>query len=172
MCLFHQGFCAKLDAPSRAALHLERASLFAPDNPLIWFWLGWVRTIAYDRRAAIAAYHHALLLDPDNMEYRKGLDRAQAMSIFSIIFGKLALWLYLSANALAWIIFGIAALLAVLMAGALTKLIMAITPLSALAAIYVVVLALAFVAGIFKGLFLRGFYQFLGIFGFDPRQKQ
>ena len=166
LALFHQGFCSRLDNPRKAAGLLQQAADLSPSIPSIWFWLGSAHMMAYNRLRARRAFHHGLILNPDDMEMAKGYDRAANMSTISMILGKLALNLYLSMNVIAWLLFGLSAFFTV----SLVNFILGFLPRGT-ALIPVAFLFGAILLGVFQGLWLRGLYQFLGVFGFDPRDK-
>lgn len=69
---------------------LETATTLDPVNPHCWHWLGLAHGHQLNKGPAINAYEKAIELAPDNLEYRKNLERIKNISGGQIAFDRTA----------------------------------------------------------------------------------
>lgn len=169
MCLFYEAHTRFTKQPTKAIAISERAAHIAYDLPLLWHSTGLFNFIFYNKQSAIHNHIRALSLDEGNLTFRKSLDRAQNLSPLTIFLGKFSWLLHRSLTLSAWSIFFITIALALALASAIVQFLNYTShpqlSLGYILLIYISVLFFfGFITGLFKGLFLRGFQQFLAIF--------
>jgi tetratricopeptide (TPR) repeat protein len=105
--LLYEGLCRSLEDPRRAIRILEQATAIAPDAAEAHYWIGVLNIDLSHRKRAVAALERAVTLDPDNLEYRKALGRAESISGAQGAFERAATGVSRTARAIKWAVIGI-----------------------------------------------------------------
>jgi len=71
----HQTYDTKRAIPA-----LRRATIMDPNNARAFYVLGLTHAANMNKAEAVAAFEHAVALNPKNLSYRKELNRAQSLS--------------------------------------------------------------------------------------------
>jgi hypothetical protein len=180
MTLFYEAWC-RFDADPKSAIRAaKRAAHIGDDRMLLWYWVGMFNYLFYNKWAAIKGFKHALSLAPDNLTSRKGLDRARNLSIISIIFGKLSWTLSEFLTLAAWFAFFGTIALGIFIARILIEQLnilfiqrfgLPMPYVVNVAVFFAVLLLFGILLGFYKGLFMRGYFQFLGLFNRGPLKQ-
>lgn len=88
--LYVEAVCRSSEKPRRAIGILEQAAALDPSDTRIPYFAGLLHMDLMQKRAAIAAFERALAIDPDNMQFRKMLVRAQSLSGAEVAYHKAA----------------------------------------------------------------------------------
>ena len=88
--LYNEALCRADANPNKAINILEQALELSPGAPNAYYWIGMINASLLNKQAAIDAFETAAALDPSNIEFRKELVRAQAISGSQVAYDRAA----------------------------------------------------------------------------------
>ena len=103
--LYLEGIVRSATQPRRAIRALKRAIAIEPAHGSARYVMGVIYTRLFSRGRACAILRQAVMLDPDNMNYRKQLGRAEVISILEILFDRFVKTITVIVKTVSWSVF-------------------------------------------------------------------
>ena len=89
LCLLYEGeINVRMGSSKRAVPILRQALHINPDFDPAWYWLAIAYGDLLDKGDAIDAINNAIRIDPQNIEYRKALERAKSISAGQVVLDR------------------------------------------------------------------------------------
>ena len=103
--LYLEGIVRSASQPRRAIRALKRSIAIEPTHASARYLMGIIYTQLFSRGRACAILHQAVMLEPDNMNFRKQLGRAAVISIFEILFDSFVKTINVTIKMVNWSVF-------------------------------------------------------------------